>query len=278
MFFCSIIIKYCICYKLLLDSNSMSNNYIRTILELNNKCYIENELTVQDYVVELNSYLKSMLLNYNLFTQLESQQLMNKYFQTTLDYNGSRITNARSSARYTEPNIDTIHPRYANTNTITQFSDNDNDDTDNELQDGVYNIRNSRRAYINRYMNTSSEDNTIEVDDTDDNEEDDTIEVDDTDDNTIIDNVIDTVSNNRDETVLYDSINQCCARIGTGYFDLNTLPSEFIDKYPANTYVTDDGHVIGNPCFNLINEFDEHTNYFCNEHKSEYTDIRQLLN
>lgn len=265
----------------------MNNNYICTILELNNKCYIENELTIQDYIIELNSCLKSMLLNYNLFTQLESQQLLNKYFQDTIDYNGSRITNARSSARFTEPNIDTIHPRYANTNTITQFSDDDNEDTNNELQDSVYNIRNSRRAYINRYMNTSSEDNPIELDDDntdlnyvvnidDDNEEYDNDEDEDNQSGNIRD-AREPVNNNRDDTVLYDSINQCCARIGTGYFNLNTLPSEFIDKYPANTYVTDDGHVIGNPCFNLINEFDEQCNYFCNEHKSGYTDIRYPL-
>lgn len=264
----------------------MSNNYIRTILELNNKCYIENELTVQDYIIELNSCLKSMLLNYNLFTQLESQQLLNKYFQTTLDYNGSIITNTRSSARFTDHNLETINPRYANANTITQFSDNDSDDyNDDELQDSVHNIHDSRRAYINRYMNVSSEDNTIELDEGDDtnadlnyvvNIDDDNEEDEDNQTGNIRD-ARETVNNTLDDTVLYDSINQCCARIGTGYFNLNTLPSEFIDKYPANTYVTDDGYVIGNPCFNLINEFDEQCNYFCNEHKSGYTDIRHPL-
>ena len=72
---------------------------------------------------------------------------------------------------------------------------------------------------------------------------------------------------------------QCCARVDGTLFKIDDYSSEFLDKYPAGVFITNDGYVVGKPCRNMIpdEEFDE-GNIFCEEHNINdmCEDIREI--
>ena len=78
---------------------------------------------------------------------------------------------------------------------------------------------------------------------------------------------------NEEEYISID--NQCCARIGKMLYNLEFLPSEFLDSYPSGTFMFNDGYVIGDSCKNKVKDYDDFNNYFCEEHLEGFEDIRE---
>jgi hypothetical protein len=72
-----------------------------------------------------------------------------------------------------------------------------------------------------------------------------------------------------------DYIDQCCARVDNKVYNLDDYEPEFIDSFPSSVYISRDACIIGSPCCNIVNDFDEVNNIFCNEHKNGYEDIRE---
>ena len=78
----------------------------------------------------------------------------------------------------------------------------------------------------------------------------------------------------------HDKINvdveQCCARIGRQLFMIDHMEPEFLDNYPSDTYIDENGFVHGRACLRTIdtNLFNS-GQIFCNDHAYGYEDIRK---
>ncbi len=78
----------------------------------------------------------------------------------------------------------------------------------------------------------------------------------------------------------HDKINidveQCCARIGRQTFMIDHMEPEFLDNYPSDTYIDENGFVHGRSCLRTIdtNLFNS-GQIFCNDHAYGYEDIRK---
>lgn len=82
------------------------------------------------------------------------------------------------------------------------------------------------------------------------------------------------------QSTWYDKVNmdveQCCARIGKQLFMIDHMESEFLDNYPSDTYIDENGFVHGRSCLRTIdtNLFNS-GQIFCNDHAYGYEDIRK---
>ena len=70
-------------------------------------------------------------------------------------------------------------------------------------------------------------------------------------------------------------VEQCCARIGNQLFMIDHMEPEFLDNYPPDTYIDENGIVHGRSCLRTIDtKLFEKGQIFCNDHAYGYTDIR----
>ena len=76
------------------------------------------------------------------------------------------------------------------------------------------------------------------------------------------------------DSFINNNYSQCCARIGNDIFNVSKEESEFLDNYPPDTYVDEQGLVYGKPCQEMIldSEFDDGT-IFCEKHSHLNTDL-----
>jgi hypothetical protein len=71
-------------------------------------------------------------------------------------------------------------------------------------------------------------------------------------------------------------VEQCCARIGNQLFMIDHMEPEFLDNYPSDTYIDENGIVHGRSCLRTIDtKLFEKGQIFCNDHAYGYTDIRR---
>jgi hypothetical protein len=78
----------------------------------------------------------------------------------------------------------------------------------------------------------------------------------------------------------HDKINvdveQCCARIGRQLFMIDHMEPEFLDNYPSDTHIDENGFVHGRACLRTIDTNLFNTGQiFCNDHAYGYEDIRK---
>jgi len=71
-----------------------------------------------------------------------------------------------------------------------------------------------------------------------------------------------------------DKIYQCCARIGNIFYDICLQSNEFINKYPLDTYITNEGYIYGKECKTIIKNFNTKNNFLCDKHLDN-DDIRK---
>jgi hypothetical protein len=71
-------------------------------------------------------------------------------------------------------------------------------------------------------------------------------------------------------------VEQCCARIGKQLFMIDHMEPEFLDNYPSDTYIDENGCVHGRSCLRTIDtELFNMGQIFCNDHAYDYEDIRK---
>jgi hypothetical protein len=85
---------------------------------------------------------------------------------------------------------------------------------------------------------------------------------------------------NHGHVMWHDKVNmdveQCCARIGNQMFMIDHMESEFLDNYPSDTYIDENGIVHGRSCLRTIDsKLFEKGQIFCNDHAYGYEDIRK---
>lgn len=85
---------------------------------------------------------------------------------------------------------------------------------------------------------------------------------------------------NHNPGMWHDKINtdveQCCARIGKQVFMVDNMEPEFLDNYPPDTYIDENGFVHGRSCLRTIDTKLFNTGQiFCIDHACGYEDIRK---
>jgi hypothetical protein len=90
-------------------------------------------------------------------------------------------------------------------------------------------------------------------------------------------NVTETKSSNMWHDKINMDVEQCCARIGNQLFMIDHMEPEFLDNYPPDTYIDENGIVHGRSCLRTIDtKLFEKGQIFCNDHAYGYEDIRKL--
>jgi hypothetical protein len=224
--------------------------YVSKIVILNKKFYLDKEINYGIYIQELSSILKTSILDYNMYLQINNNNILSNFI------NSSNYVKPDNTSEITRRNFDfsNVDVRTDVVNTSEIMRDNIADSiADKEDEDDEENTKNT----INKYISDNDNANT-----------------------NVNSNAIDNANANTSSNVNPNlgQLDQCCARVDNQIYNLDEYDPEFIDNYPSGVYINEDGCIIGSPCCNTVENYDEITNIFCDEHIDGFEDIREPYN
>jgi len=245
------------------------NKFIVKILELNKLYYEKKALDKDTYLTEFLSIFQSLILDFNSLVEYHNTELLSVLLD---NINIIRDNKVKKVVNDNLLNLNS-NSRLLNNELVSRYIDYDNEENNyNSLHYNISRIENFNLDEAKEQEEQEEQDN-FNLDEEEEQEEQDNLDEEEEQEEQYN---LDEEEVQEDEYGYYiNSLEQCCARIGNNKYDIDEHQSEFIDMYPSDVYIDKNGIITGNPCTNIVEDFDEYNNFMCDEHKANFEDIRK---